>query len=271
MGIGGAIIGGLFAAAQKRKDRKDALKDQAEQWVRHRKASLKGGFNPLTTMGQNSGQLGAPGGGAPLASAEFLADAVNGFSDLVTGKTAVENQRAKLENDLLEIRLEQARSGVVASYTPPTAGRPGRGGPMLGRNATTMATVRDRIYGSVNGPSGPMPFSLPGGRSWLSGDRPVQAEPVSNITGTIQVENALTGGAVAVPGSDGEVMGIDELVTLAAFAGAGAVYNHATNLGGMVGQWWITRPAFNKDAADKWKKDSKVSTAWSGLDVGFGN
>jgi len=106
--LGGAIldgglslIKGLFGGRSARKQRAQALQDQALQFVRLRDAAEAGGFNPLTVLGAN------PEGGMvnptpALASGEFVADALQSATS--TYFNAKQRQR-DVERDQLEKAL----------------------------------------------------------------------------------------------------------------------------------------------------------------------
>lgn len=59
LSVGGSLLGGLFGDRSAKKavaqQRAWALEDQSMQWVRHREASERGGFNPLATLGMGQG------------------------------------------------------------------------------------------------------------------------------------------------------------------------------------------------------------------------
>ena len=110
----GNLLGGLFgnrsakkAAAQQRAW---ALEDQAMQWVRHRKASEDGGFNPLATLGMGQGV--AP---TPVSSNNYMGEAIAQSALILVdnlAKTAAASKGREVEDlrrqrDILSRKLTQ--------------------------------------------------------------------------------------------------------------------------------------------------------------------
>lgn len=107
-----------------------------------RRAADKYGFNPLTLLqyGQPGGSLASASDVPPLASIEFLADAISGIEKEFNGDAERQRQADQLNLDLARINLERARSGVVVA--PPSAAQSAGQGPSpLGRTAVMVHPV----------------------------------------------------------------------------------------------------------------------------------
>lgn len=106
-----SLIKGIFGGRSAKKQRAQALRDQALQFVRLRDAAEAGGFNPLTVLGAN------PDGGMvnptpALASGEFVADALGSATQTYfNGKDRERDiERDALEKALMREELAQMQS-----------------------------------------------------------------------------------------------------------------------------------------------------------------
>lgn len=213
------LLGGIFSLFGASRARSQAKKDASNKFVDLRNAAIKGGFNPLTALEATGGSgFGAyPSSAPPLASVELLTGALEAGADELSGDAGRRRSADELNNDLAVLRLDQARSGVVA-YRPPSAANSMGGQPSLsGRVTPTVATTR--------GGFPPLGFGTA-----ITGPRPVQVQPVSNTGGVIQIENNITGGPVYIPGDGGEPWGWDELATALLVGAPQVVANIATPL-----------------------------------------
>jgi len=124
--IGATLGGGLDSSRNAKRSRKNALSDNGKQWIRHRKASIAGGFNPLTTMGMYSGQTGLPSGVPSAVSTQAMVggfvDAANSYAFNKDPIRDLERERLELGNDLARLEIEKlsdipsfARSAAVGN------------------------------------------------------------------------------------------------------------------------------------------------------------
>lgn len=138
-GVGSVLggIGGLFGSKKKKDPTpRQNLLSQARG---AREAADKYGFNPLTMLqyGQPGGAMGGGGGSAPpLASIQAITDGLRDINDITSGAAERRRKAEELELDLAQIRLDQARSGVVA--VGPGANSVGTGPSPLGRRAVQV-------------------------------------------------------------------------------------------------------------------------------------
>lgn len=210
-----SLIGGLFGMGAAKKARRQALYDARHKFEVLRDAAIRGGFNPLTALQATGGAgYGAfPSSAPPLASVELLTGALQGAADEITGEAAQRRAADRLNLELAQLRLDQARSGVVA-YAPPSAAAGIGGGPSpLGRSASVTATASGGTVAGV-----------------IFGDRPITEVPVSNTSGGMVVQNGLTAGEIVVPG-DSEPWGIDELLSVAVVGAPQIAWNWAREFG----------------------------------------
>lgn len=145
IGAAGSIIGGVMKSNSAKKaanqERKWALGDQAEQFVRLRAAAEKGGFNPLTVLGASptSGMVNPTNaaqsymGDAIATSSLMLADSMSKTSAAATGKKLQNANRAN---------ADLTRKLNAATLRPKMAGvfdRASRFG--IGGNANSVSPV----------------------------------------------------------------------------------------------------------------------------------
>jgi hypothetical protein len=103
--IAGAVIGGLFQAKAAKEERKQAIADQDQQFVRMRDAAQKAGFNPLTALRLTGGQGFT---GLPTFS-KYAA-----FGNVAMGITDAFINRPidKYNKQVRELELEQRRAEI---------------------------------------------------------------------------------------------------------------------------------------------------------------
>lgn len=200
----GKILGGLFGKKKKNPTPAQNILSQAQG---ARQAAEKYGFNPLTML-----QYGQPGGTglggeAPLASLDLLLGGIEDVADEFTGKAAQQRAADQLNIDLAQLKLEQAKSGVIAAG-------PSEPNFTLGNRPTPMATVNRNVE---------KPFTL---GSDLAPGREGQEEPVLNVPGFYEMNNAFTGGDIILPG-EGPEGGIDDVAIMLGVGGPQAAYNWA--------------------------------------------
>lgn len=104
------------------KQRRNAVSDALLKGEHIRESAERGGFSPLAflygTQGTGFGNYTRP----PLASQELLSGAVQDVVDHFDGTAEAERKETELRNDLLELQVEQARSGVAPPPTLKTRG-----------------------------------------------------------------------------------------------------------------------------------------------------
>lgn len=187
--------------------RRDQRADIKAQYVRLREAADLGGFNPLSVIGTGINAGVSMGGGGftapptvepPLASNAFLANALQGVSDLVSGKDAAELAETKARTELMRVEAERMKSlvpiggnGATAQVTP-AGGKPPAS---LDPDAPWEAGRPDEYHKTGNA---------------VDDDREVDRRPMDETAMFMEVGNDLLGDGLYIMGSDGEPMGIDE-------------------------------------------------------------
>lgn len=200
LSVGGSLLGGLFgnrsakkAAAQQRAW---ALEDQAMQWVRHREASERGGFNPLATLGMGQGV--AP---TPVSSNNYMGEAI-AQSALILGENLAKTQAAnkgrqvedlRRQRDILTRKLtnQTIRPTVPGVYQRAQAF--GTGGVNGGTPVGNSAVVRPAVAGAGGsgntsargGGTPPLPTVDP-----IDPRREVDNKAVPTSSGVMVVDNA---------------------------------------------------------------------------------
>lgn len=117
----GSVLGGLGGLFGKKKKDPTPAQNLLSQAQGARQAADQYGFNPLTMLqyGQPGGAMGGGGGGpSPLASIQLLTDGLKGIDDVVSGDAARRRAADQLNLDLAQLKLDQARSGVLVTQTP---------------------------------------------------------------------------------------------------------------------------------------------------------
>lgn len=150
---------------------------------------------------------------SPIASNAAIMGAVSEFGREVTGQNAIGRANENMQNELLRIELDQARARPTLAVVPPSfsSREPTRGSTarvQLPAGVGTMQPSVDVVGSAAWRPGYPEPQNRVG--SFGDATRPVDRVPTSNQGGMIEVENDWTGGAVYIPGSDGEFMGLGE-------------------------------------------------------------
>jgi hypothetical protein len=196
-GFIGALIGAGASLLGASKARKAARYDNQIHFQTHRASAEAAGFNPLTALEATGGSFGGSGGPPPLASAELIADAVTSIHDEFTGRADEARKRVELENDLLEIQVEQLRSGVApAAQGPAQLNTRGNAATRVGTTRRSAGTGEPYTQGNpaFDMVGNPLTPSLTfGGRDWQSDPDTSDAEVFEQRYGDI-------GGSVAGAG-----------------------------------------------------------------------
>lgn len=137
----GAVIGGIGSIFGKKKDKiyknDAAIMDSARG---ARQASAEFGFNPLTLLGATGGAGAvASGGSSPLASLSIIGDVMQANDPQKKADEERQRKREELDLELAQIKLDQARSGVIIG--PQQAASSIGGRPALGNSTTRIATA----------------------------------------------------------------------------------------------------------------------------------
>lgn len=225
IGAGASLLGGLFGKKKvpdARAESRGGILGQAEG---AREAAKLYGFNPLTLLGASSPlpsqQEGANYMGAAVADAGMiLADALTKQKDvgrLERAERLNEYQRKRIA----DLTLRPAVPGVYGlgnggyRNAPVSSDRSGAAGsnPGGGRGAGNVDGV---LLGVTPNPVAP--------------GREKDVMPLPNSPGVFEVENAVTGGPVTIPG-DSEPWGIDELATAVLTGGPQAAWNWGKSAG----------------------------------------
>jgi hypothetical protein len=104
--IAGAVIGGLFQAKAAKEQRKQAIADQDQQFVRMRDAAEKAGFNPLTALRLTGGQ--GFGGLPTFSKYAAFGNVAMGITDAFINKPI-----DKYNKEVRELELEQRRADLA--------------------------------------------------------------------------------------------------------------------------------------------------------------
>lgn len=204
--IGGALIGGFFKKkandknvemqqqtnqanrqdflADRDHDRAIEVADREAMFTNIVDSAQRAGINPLTALGSSaSGNFGSRGGGfggaavaptvSPLASADVIANAIDGVEDVLSGDAAIRKATNRANLGIAEIRLERERMGgasTVIGRTIQTQGgnarvmSPSYSRPMTPRNlrssSEAVAPSANKLRGVVT-PAGNLSFGLP--------------------------------------------------------------------------------------------------------------
>lgn len=235
---------GLFAKKEKDPTPRGNLLSQAQG---AREAAEKYGFNPLTMLqyGQPGGAMGGGGGSAPpLASIQAITDGLRDINDVTSGDAERRRKAEQLEIDLAQVRLDQARSGVIA--VGPGADSVGNGPSPLGRRSAVVPMPTGKAPALRKGGFG-SPTKAPNS---IAPGRGQDIDPVINSPGVFEMENVLTGGKPVIIPGEGEPWGIDELATAVVVGAPQALGNFGNRLifGGKPIHKWV------KDKAEENKK-----------------
>ena len=217
----GSLIGGVAGLFSSKKGAPSARENTVKLAQGARQASERYGFNPLTMLGAGASMGGGGGGGGapPLASIQLLTDGLQSVDDVISGDADRRRQADQLELDLAKVKLEQARSGVIASGSTAADSVGGSLSPLgaprgtYAQNTVRAVPARYSAASSVAKPKGK--FSQ--GENPVAPGRKDDVAPLTNAPGVFEIENDWTGGKpITLPG-EGEPWGIDELATAAVF------------------------------------------------------
>ncbi|WP_323717587.1 hypothetical protein [Paracoccus aminovorans] len=254
-GIGAVLggLGGLFGKKPKQPTPRQNLLSQAQG---AREAAEKYGFNPLTMLqyGQPGGALGGGGGAPPLASIEMLTGGLAALDDELSGDADRRRAAERLEYDIAKLKLDQARSGVIAAG--PGASPLGHGVTMHRRNvADTIGSGvsplgrNNATYGQTTIRPVKSPFTA---ENPIAPGRNKDVAPLTNSPGAFEIQNTITGGPITIPG-EGEPWGIDELATAVVVGLPQVAYNKVKDRY-FNGDYWKDRTILPKS----WTEKSRV-------------
>lgn len=199
LSAGASLVGGaLNRNAQKKAN---ARQEYLNSPAGIRAESEKAGFNPLVFAGA-AGSFGSNGPAPSMGNA--IANAAMSVSDGITNEEQLKIQKGQLELDNRRLNAQIEAS----TLRPQVAGIYG-GSSYAGSNNGTAPQGGDTLSsgGDIDDPS------------WVDLRREVKVKPTESMSGEVIIDNSLTAGRVHVPGSDGDVMGFDELLTLAVTGG----------------------------------------------------
>lgn len=143
---GTQLIGGILNRKAEDKRYNQMKEDELNKFKTLRQAAKKGGFNPLTALMATGGDLSSSTT-PPLASNSFIAGTLGDLASAAFGdkKADTEAERADLENDLLRVKIEQARAGVI---TPDATVRSG-GLRTRGQAAVAVSNTQTAMNGQT--------------------------------------------------------------------------------------------------------------------------
>lgn len=151
-GIGSVLggLGGLFGKKQKNAQVTTAqgILGQAQG---SREAADRYGFNPLTLLANSSPMMGESGGPSPLASIQMITDGLKDVDDITSGDAARRRAADQLNLDLAALKLDQARSGVVATVPQYAVSGIGPGPSPLGVRPVGVYPSNGQRFGAKNG------------------------------------------------------------------------------------------------------------------------
>lgn len=217
LGAGSNLLGGLLG--KKPNPGRDTRHVILNQVGTAREAGERFGFNPLTVLGATGGTVANAGSdnfmGAAVADAGMiLADALAKQKDIGRLERA-ERLNEKLRQQVTDLTLRPAVPGVYGAanggFRNAAVASPGAG-------AASSNPGAGRSAGDVDGV---LPGVIP---NPVAPGREKDVLPLPNSPGVFEVENAVTGGPITIPG-DNEPWGIDELATAVAIGGPQAAWN----------------------------------------------
>lgn len=188
-------------------------------------AAQKYGFNRLTLLGSSAPMPGESGGPSPLASIQMITDGLKDVDDIVSGDAARRRAADQLNLDLSQLKLDQARSGVLAVAPQYAVNGIGSGPSPLGVGPVRVQQSAGGLRGGNNVPAaGVSVEGAPGDRSVApagsggerplievdSGSilsdprRPVDNDPVKSHSGTLIVDNPNLPVPLRMPTLDGD-------------------------------------------------------------------
>lgn len=179
-------------------------------------AAQKYGFNRLTLLGNSSPMMGESGGVSPLASVQMITDGLKDIDDVTSGDAARRRAADQLNLDLAQLKLDQARSGVLAVTPNYARDSIGSGPSPLGGGTVRVQQSAGGPRVSVQGAPGDRsvaPAGSGGERPLIEVDsgsivsdprRPVDNDPVKTHPGTIIVDNPNLPVPLRVPTLDGD-------------------------------------------------------------------
>ena len=132
-------LGGIFGGKKKERSPSWNIRSQAEG---AREAAREQGFNPLTMLqyGNPGGSMSSGEGGPPLASIDLLVGGLSDLGSVWSGEAAQRQAADRLALDLAQLKLDQARSGVVAVVAAGASASVGGSAPVLGERPATHLT-----------------------------------------------------------------------------------------------------------------------------------
>lgn len=177
------------------------------------------GFSPTAAAYSNSQSVGSVGGGPQASGVTAQVAADNSFGEALMSAAGLvmQSRQYEQEQDLrrTQIQLEQDRISELvnrATSRPIVAG-------VYGPSVHSTRMARRQVEAAPG-----QPASDPG---WLNPGRDVDRDPVLNTPGNFQVDNAMTGGTISLPGTDGDVMDAGQVLTTAVFGGPQVAWNWA--------------------------------------------
>lgn len=208
-GAGASLIGGSIdrrsAKKQAAKERRNAIQDQRLSLSRLRESAELADFNPLTALmagGAGTFGMGLPSGSAaPLASQSVLQNAVRDVADYLKPSDPDDDVRREMNKtnlELAKLKLEKAQAGNAGEVVARTA--------TLGRRPLPGASTSSS-EGGLYGPTGVS--------NWLFPEREIEAAKLESHPGGLIMNNKLTGGNIYLPGNDGDVDDLGQLIVKA--------------------------------------------------------
>jgi hypothetical protein len=143
IGAAGSLLGGLFGGGNPGYKYPGVGKFTHNQLRAYRKYGEKFGFHPLELLRSGAGLLGGGGGSGAtsgVATQAAIAGTFDAIDDVLTGRSAKEQARQEVEDDLNRIRRDRAAAeldmlnrGNVNTFASPAISTGRVGGPSTGR------------------------------------------------------------------------------------------------------------------------------------------
>lgn len=220
IGAGASLLGGVLGNRASKKAHDKDTYNNSPQGIRANAEAA--GFNPLIFAGPGTG-TGArytPAFSNPLAGAgAILSDGYYQQEQLKIQKAELEQENQRLENMAKKFSL-----------TPPIPGL--YGGQYGARTKARTSGVAGSAASSVSAGDADGSNTLGATGAIVAPGREVEVAKYASGPGLTEINNAITGGGVVVPGADGEPWGIDEVATGVLVGGPQVMWNYGKKLGG---------------------------------------
>lgn len=256
IGAGASLLGGRRQSRDRQREIEQNTKLQDPVYRRERLEAA--GLNPATHFGATGGSVSpgyAPMMGQAIADAgALLASGIDSQQHLRLEKTRLEQEKAALDKALKSTVIRPTVGGIYQQRRqndPLEVDRRNTGSASVDSDSDLVSDA-DRVS---HGFGDAVETKAPG--------RSLEVAPNTSGPGITEINNSYTG-PIAVPGSDGEPWGIDELATGLVFGIPQVTYNAGKRLGN-----YLDEVRFRKKFSRMAKRQSETSSGarrkWSKL------